>query len=433
MGGRVQQGVAAVVQTMVVLSVLLCPDALLASNQSGVAELLRDVVENNPDLQAARARARAAASSAPQAAALPDPTVGASLYLLPPETRAGPQRLTASFSQKLPWKGKLPLREQQAVLEADALQAQADALALEKITQARKLLLRIAFLDESLRIVKEDRETLVEFERLSRARYAAGRATTQAVVKLQAEITRDDARTLSMRAERAGLIAELNALRDRPGSTDVPAMTLTNAALTPLERARLAAMARERRPEMAAARARLEAAEVAVQIARKDTRPDVTVGLTYSIVENRQDIPGGEPLPPDSGDDILGVGASLNLPIYRRRLDAGIQEAVDRREAAELNRRAVASEIDRELEDLLQRIPLIRDQYRLLDTVLLPQSEESLNSLTYAYETGRSEVLDLLDAERVLLEVRLGSARALTDLHLAMVELERTVGGELEP
>ncbi len=405
----------------------------LAAAAGGDIELvLQEVAERNPEIQAARAHARAAASSAPQAAALPDPTVGASLYLLPPETRAGPQRLSASFSQKLPWKGKLPLREHKAVLEADALKARADALTLEKVTEARKLLLRIAFLDESLKIVKEDRETLVEFERLSRARYAAGRATTQAVVKLQAEITRDDARLLSMKAERAGIVAELNALRDRPGSSDVPAMVLAEPPLSLLDRERLAAMARERRPEMAEARARVEAAEVVVRIARKDTRPDVTVGLTYSIIENRQDIPGGEPLPPDSGDDILGVGASLNLPIYRRRLDAVVQEAVDRREAAEQSRRAVASEIDKELEDLLQRIPLIRDQWRLFQTVLLPQSEESLHSLTYAYETGRSEVLDLLDAERVLLEVRLGGARALTDLHLAMVELERVVGGELE-
>jgi outer membrane protein TolC len=405
----------------------------VAAGAGDIALLLDEVVSRNPEIQAARARARAAASSAPQAAALPDPTVGASLYLLPPETRAGPQRLSASLSQKLPWKGKLPLREQKALLEADALVAQADALVLEKVTQARKLLLRVAFLDESLRIVREDREMLVEFESLSRARYAAGRATTQAVVKLQAEITRDDARLLSLKAERAGLVAELNALRDRPGWDDIPAMVLTDEPPEPPDRERLELLARERRPEMAAARARSEAAEIAVQIARKDTRPDVTVGLTYSIVDHRQDVPSGEPPPPDSGDDILGVGASVNLPIYRKRLAAGVREAIDRREAAEMNRRAVASEIDKELEDLLQRIPLIRDQWTLFNTVLLPQSEESLHSLTYAYETGRSEVLDLLDAERMLLEVRLGSARALTDLHLAMVDLERAVGGELTP
>jgi outer membrane protein TolC len=329
--------------------------------------------------------------------------------------------------------GKLPLRERRAALEAEALSAQADAVVLEKVTEARKLLLRIAFIDESLRIVEEDRETLVEFERLSRTRYAAGRATTQAVVKLQAEITRDDARLLALKADRAGLVAELNGLRDRTGWGDVPAMVLADAPSAPLDRERLSAIARERRPEMVAAGARVQAAEVEVQLARKETRPDVTVGLTYSIVENRQDLPAGEPLPPDSGDDILGVGASLNLPIYKRRLDAAVQEAVDRREAAELSRRAVASEIESEIEELLQRIPLIRDQWSLFETVLLPQSEESLHSLTYAYETGRSEVLDLLDAERVLLEVRLGSARALTDLHLAMLDLERTVGGELGP
>jgi cobalt-zinc-cadmium efflux system outer membrane protein len=272
---------------------------------------------------------------------------------------------------------------------------------------------------------------LVEFEALSRARYAAGRATTQAVVKLQAEITRADVRLLSLRADRAGLIAELNGLRERTGQEEIPLIALSPAPLPDLDGELLAELARERRPEMAAARAGIEAAEVELQIARRERRPDLTLGLTYSIVDNRQDIPSGEPLPRDSGDDILGIGASVNLPIRRQKLSAAVQEAVDRREAAEMQSRAVTSRIDEQLEDLLQRIPLIRDQWALFENVLLPQSEESLHSLTYGYETGRSDVLDLLDAERVLLEVRLGSARALTDLQLAMVELEKAAGGPL--
>ena len=45
-----------------------------------------------------------------------------------------------------------------------------------------------------------------------------------------------------------------------------------------------------------------------------------------------------------------------------------------------------------------------------------------------AYSTGQLGVLDLLDSERVLLEVRLGLAQLNTDYFKALAEMERAVG-----
>jgi outer membrane protein TolC len=56
----------------------------------------------------------------------------------------------------------------------------------------------------------------------------------------------------------------------------------------------------------------------------------------------------------------------------------------------------------------------------LFENALIPQAEESLRSTEAAYETGQLGVLDLLDSERVLLNVRLVNARYYSDFLLAL-------------
>gem|GEM_PF-3901432 len=143
---------------------------------------------------------------------------------------------------------------------------------------------------------------------------------------------------------------------------------------------------------------------------------------------DREDDAGRANPPEGNGDDILGLSASINLPIWSQRIDAGIEEAVERRRAAEASRRGVVAEIERSLGELTERLELTWRQLRLLDDVLAIQAEESLSSAEAAYGAGNLNALDLLDAERVLLDVRTSTARTRADWAVALARLEGAVG-----
>lgn len=64
----------------------------------------------------------------------------------------------------------------------------------------------------------------------------------------------------------------------------------------------------------------------------------------------------------------------------------------------------------------------------LFNTTLVPQTQQSLQSAEAAYSTGGLGVLDLLDSERVLLEVRLGLAQFTTDYMKSLADMERALG-----
>jgi outer membrane protein TolC len=393
-------------------------------------ELVRDTLERNPGLATAISVARASLHQAPQEQALPDPVLGVTGYLSSPETRVGPQRLVATVSQRLPWSGKRSLRQQAAVHRSEALVSDVSARRLDLVTEVRRLSLEIAYLDAWRRVVETDRETLIHYEQLARARYASGGGIEQGVIKIQAEITKDDNRLLDIATRRAALVAHLNALRDRPQDSPVPEIALPQRTRSVPPLAVVRARALEARPEIDTASAEIARADTLVELARTDYKPDITVGATYGLVTGRSG-PGIMP-PPDNGRDIFGLSLSLNLPIKRGRLDAGLEEATERRLAAVEHRRDVSSAVDRAVGELLERLRLSGEQVELFERVLLIQAEQSLRSAESGYAAGKLNSLDLLDAERVLLDVRTGIERARADHAIALARLEGAIGAPLD-
>jgi outer membrane protein TolC len=248
------------------------------------------------------------------------------------------------------------------------------------------------------------------------------------VVKIQAEITGDDARLLEIATRRSALSARLNALRDRPQGTPIPAFAVPIAVEPDLNPAELRAEALRRRPELIEADALIVRAERLGDSAAKGHSPDFTAGIKYAYVAKRRDRAGRDFPPEDNGQDVLGLFAAVNLPIHGKSIDAGVEEAAQWRLAAEERRRAVTTGIEGELGDLTSRLDLTWDRIRLFEDVLIHQAMESLRSAESAYATGTYNALDLLDAERVLLGVRVATERARTDYAVAAAELEGVVG-----
>ncbi|MCG6963580.1 MAG: TolC family protein [Acidobacteria bacterium] len=396
-----------------------------------LASLLQEVLERNPDVAALAASARAAAEKAPQVKALPDPTASLTAYLLTPETRVGPQYAMVSLSQKFPWFGKLSLKEQAALAGAAAARAGVEARRLSLVTEVRRLAYELAFVAAETTEVTKDRSTLTHYEELARVRYATGAGLEQGVIKIQAEITRDDTRLLDIGTRRSSLEARLNALRDRPDGTPLPKFTLPAPSQPKLVTAVLRSTALARRPELSEADARIAASERLIKLAKKGYKPDITAGLRYTLVGRRRD-PAGEAVPPeDNGKDVLGLFAGINLPVHRAKLAAGVEEATQERLAAEASKRAVIARIEGNLGDLTHRLDSTWQQLRLFEDVLSVQAEASLRSAEAGYTAGTLNALDLLDAERVLLQVRIATERSRADFAEAQARLEGVIGAPL--
>jgi cobalt-zinc-cadmium efflux system outer membrane protein len=392
-------------------------------------QYIQEALERNPTVRQSFSRYQAALARLPQVGSLPDPVLGLTQYLRTPETRVGPQTTMLSLSQQFPWFGKRGNKEEIAAKDAAVLAQRYEAQRDEVIRQVKLAYYDLAFLDRAVDITEEDLSVLQHYETLAEARYAQGVGLQQAVVKLQAEITRDQNRLRTLRSRRVDAESVLNALRDVPARSPIEKIPLTKSpSKAEIKFDELMDRAKEHRPEVQAAELQIEEGEKKIQLAHRGYWPDVTVGAGFVNVLGRSD-PAGVMSPPEqNGKNIFSFTVGLNIPLRRRKYDAAVTEAAEEKIASREGYRSVLNGIEASVRAVGFRLQTLEDQIDLFERTLLPQAEQALASTEAAYSTGTLGVLDLLDSERVRLDVRMGLAQLTSDYMKALAEMERAIG-----
>jgi len=396
---------------------------------------LRDLVDQalagNPGLQEAAARYRASLEQVPQVTSLPDPMVSFGQMLRSVETRVGPQLNTVMFSQAFPWFGKLDLRGQLAVKVAAAAFETWQARQRDVVAQVKTGFYDLAYVDTAVQVAEEEQSLLEHYERLAEDRYASGAGLQQAVIRVQAELTKIVNRLYLLRQQRESLAARLNTLVDRAPEAPVP---LVRPAAPPVEGAatldlaELYSLGEANRHEVKAADARIARSERSVALAKKNYWPDIVVGAGFVNVGKRGDPAGVAAPPPDNGKNVWTVSVGVNVPIWRDKLQAAVRQAGEEVVAEQEGRATLVNDLEFDVRDQVLRLQTLAEQIRLVEDVLLPQAREAQRSTEAAYQTGQVGVVDLLDSERVLLDVRLMNERQRADYLVALARLERAIG-----
>ena len=422
--------------TIMAANPLRSQDVSAASEYSaGDAQLagyIEEALSRNPGILQSFARYRSALQRLPQASSLPDPILNFTQYIRSPETRVGPQTTMLSFSQKFPWFGKLSDKEKIAAKEAAVYLFLHEAQKADVIQKLKLAYYNMAYIDKALDIAQEDMSVLEHYETLARARYEQGVGLQQAVVKLQAEITRDQNRLEELKKQRVDLEAALNSLRDFPSDSPVKKVIPGKKPEVQVIPEELYRIGQDNRPEIQAALLQIETNEKRIQLAKKDYWPDVTIGAALTNVTGRSD-PAGLLNPPDqNGKNIYSFSVGINIPIQRRKYDAAVMEATEQKIASREGYRDAVNSMEASIRAIGFRIETLDRQISLFENTLLPQAEQALRSTEAAYSTGEVGVLDLLDSERVLLDVRLSLEKFNIDYMKSLAEMERAIGIPIE-
>ncbi|MCE2461070.1 MAG: TolC family protein [Pseudomonadales bacterium] len=390
--------------------------------------LIEEAIERNPEVQAIAWNETAARERIPIAGALPDPMVQLTGFAQSPQTRVGPQVSGLAVNQRLPWFGKRADRTEATTVRADIQREVSTARRADVVRHVKVAYYELGYLDRAIAITVQERELLEHYESLARARYSQGIGLQQAVVKLQALITRVLNRRQELMRQRIGVESRLNALRDRPAHLAIADVNLGDRPKVVVDPDRILDIGRANAPEVRAAALAIDHDDVGVRLAHQRYWPDLVLGATWGRIRARDDEPGRSNPPPDNGKDTLGLTLGVNIPLHRDIYDAGVREAVARRFAAQERHRRALNDVDQAVRSIGFTLTTIEAQMALFENALVPQAEQALRATEEAYATGTTGVLDLLDSEEVLLDVRLGLARLDTDYRQALADMERAIG-----
>ena len=391
------------------LAVLLTSSAAArTASASLIDSLLDEARRGNPALESAHAAWQAERARTDAAGKLPDPRLTYGGFVQPVETRVGAQRHHVGIQQTIPWFGSLG--RERAVTHASSRAAKA-RLALTWIDvelQVTRTLHEIHHLDGLREIERQSLALLQQFESVARARLRTNSTTNADVLRLQIELARGEDRLRRLGDERLPTVERLNALLDRSPGTDLkvePPLPTWPMPPQAREEALLAS-----HPRLELLRALALRAERRTDVARDRGRPELTVGITHTFVDPR-DLDGLE----GDGNDATLATVSLNLPLWRGKVEAGVRAA----EAERVSHEAALRDATNDLRARLQRARFDHEdagrRIELYEETLVPKAEESLRATLDAYATARADFGELIDVQRTLLEFQ----RALLETRVA--------------
>ncbi len=381
-------------------------------------------LRHNAALEAAFNRWQAALAKIPQARSLPDPKLSYRYYIREVETRVGAMRQGVGVSQTFPWIEKLMLREDAAAQAARAAHANFQAQRWQLVRRVAEAYWELYYLDQSVAVVGENRRLVEHLEGVARTRYKTATASHPEVIRAQVELGKLGDRFVSLQDLRGQAAAELNAAMNRPTDSTVPAIIPADDEYVTIDDAEMLRQLEEANPKLAAMQAEVEQRQHEVELARQAYIPDLTLGVDYTDMNDS--IAGRHPS--DDGKDAVAVMASINLPIWYGKLSAGVREARHKHYAAMLARQQT-------LADLTARVRRAGFDYRdaqrkydLYSNTLLPKARQLVKAREGAFRGGTASFLDLVDAQRVLLEFNLAVARARADRGKSLARIEALLG-----
>ena len=416
------------------LSPLLLAISVAASPQAAptapptitVEQAVSTVLARSPSRQSAAARLEAARKAAESAGTWPNPTVelrsenwtfGSWRWTPPPEPGSPPG---LDFFTVLTQPVELAGQRGKRIGIADAERAEAEAAAAQVdrglVMETVRLFMDAVRSREWLRALDSNREGLDTLLQAMKARVREGYAAEADLAKFQAESARVQTQLLRARLELTRSLAMLGSLMHEP----LPLRAEQLAEPAPWQApagdpAVLAAQAAARAPEVLAAKARSARAAQALSLERARRVPDLNVSGGYKRT---------------AGFDTAVAGILVAIPLFdtnkRAVAIAAGEQAATLSDVAAAEARALA-----EARVVFDAAATLGERAARVDEDLLKPAEIVRTAARSAFREGSTDILVLVDAERVYVDARREAVQLKLDAVAAALEARLLLGEEI--
>lgn len=390
-------------------------------------DYLRIAVLRNPGVRAAYNRWIAEVQQSGYTGALPDPMFMYGYMFEHFDPGDGPMEQRFGVQQSLPVFGTLGAMKDMSKHMSRVSYKRFEAALRQLQYDVTSAFYQYYFLGQDLRITRENLELLTFWETVAQTKYKVGLKQHPDMIKAQVELGILEDRVYALEEQSAPLGARLVALLNLPASTKLPlpqAIALDEVAL---HGDSVVAAVRRYNPDLNALQSMIAREQAAERLARRMTYPELSLGVDYAKKNGAPDLHTGQAM-----KDTWMISAGVSLPIWFGKNKARRSEAAARRRAAEYELRdaendliVFAREALFEYADALRKTRLYRDG-------LVPKAQQSLYAAYTAYQAGETDFLNVLDAQRQLLEFQLTAERAKVSLGIRRAQLEMLSGTELD-
>lgn len=389
------------------------PGPINAAAPSGaplpLAGVLARVLQANPELRAGALEIDAQAGAVMQAGVAPNPE----LATLVEDAREPSRTTTVQLNMPIELGGKRTARINAAELGRDAASAELAARRNAVLASARA-----AFYD--LLAAQQRQQIAGESLALADGALAAASKRVQAGKNSPVDETRARIAASSVKVDLAQAGGDVAGAKNRlaalwggsgrdVGYVDgqlerLPAQPSLPRLMEQLDAA----------PALRLAQIELARRQALSQLERASRVPDVTLSL-------------GAKREQQTGRRQALFGVAIPLPLFDRN-QGKLHEALQRSDKARVELDGARARLANELAQAHEGLAVAREQARLLSEDILPDAQSAYEAVRTGFEYGKFNLIDVIDAQRTLLQARTQHLRALADAHRAGADIDSILG-----
>ena len=323
--------------------------------------------------------------------------------------------LMPGFMTDFPGRGKLKAAANIATAESEAQYFVFESSVLQTAFALKKAAYQLKFLDARIGVTHQMLRLMGEMEKLALIRFEVGKVTLQDVLRARIEQERLFTSNANLNDSRQPLLAQFKAslgLKAEDATPPVPNKLETTPLDLTAEMLFTTALARN--PRLKAMEAEVRLAEASLGLAAKSKVPDFSAGIMADV---------------KAFPVMVRPSLGVTLPIWRDKIAAQIAGAQAGKRAAEA--RLSAEQIALAVE-FAEKSFMFREASRnleLLNERLLTMTKQSLEVAQSGYAGGNVDFLNVIDAERTLLDFQLSEVEARLQRELALAELSLLILG----
>ncbi len=364
---------------------------------------------HSPGISAARHEVEAANGAVQQAGAWRNPELSTSVE----DTRRATRATTATLDFPVELGGKRAARLAAAHSGRDVVQAELSNAQAQLRASVIAAYFGVLVTQERVKLAANSASLAERGADAVARRVAAGKVSPVDEIRSRVDQANAQLEAAEAQAELQGARRALAALW---GDFEPPLFEVVGDTAAVPNRAAAAELARqlEGSPSLAATRLEAERRRALTDVERSKATPDVTVSL-------------GAKRDNELGRTQAIVGISIPLPLFDRNQGA-IYEAGKRAQRADDEYQMARARALTELHQAASQLAVARASLQVLQTTVLPAALRAYEAATQGFEAGKFGLLDVLDAQRTLLQARARYLNTLSTAYQAATAIDRLLG-----
>lgn len=410
--------------------------------QDSLNHYLQVAARSNPGLKADFLTYKAAIQHISQAGAYPDPELDMGFFLEPMDILGGKQVAEFKIMQMFPWFGTKKSAHNEAAHRAQ--------MAFERFRENRNSLYldiyaqwyRLCDLQERLVNNKANKELLKQLESLALQKYGSGDGQIKAsqgkmntamgkgsskmsdVLRIQIELAGIDNNIESVLSQLAAEKVKFNALLGRPSEAGISLPDSLKQVSFLLNESSVLANIERQNPMLKMLLEEGLSYKAQAETEKKKSYPMMGVGLQYML--NKKTDNQAFAMGSMNGKDMWMPMVSMSIPIFRNKYKAEQREIRFRQEASKENYENTLNNLEadyfrirQQLDDANRKIGLYQRQSQLAESAYRLVVEE--------FTSGQSDLTNVIDVQRQLLDYQLKTADAIADYNTKAAAIQKLI------